>query len=433
MIISLILPNHAFALDYDIEQSEDSLRESQTERENTENELYSTTSTRDDVLRSIEEIVVEKQETQKRIGETTRLIEEKEIHLRDVTQKLSVIEKEVKEQQEQFGNRLSSMYLNYTLTDKIASLLRSENLSDFVLKLQYFKTIAEKDEEMLEELTIHQEEANNLRKEQESQLESLKDLEESLAEDIARLEADEVELEARAEELAMAMDKYQREIDEFEAAEADIIARIQALEAERSRAYQEPTYEEPTYEETTYEEPSYQEESSTKSSDSSEEVYEETTSNDSYTEETYEESSQESVSRGTGTNYSSGYAWPVPGYNYINSPFGGRWHPVLGSWHDHNGVDIPAPGGTPIVASRGGTVIMAEYYSSFGNTVIIDHGDGMWTLYAHGSSFNTYYGATVNQGDTIMYVGTTGRSTGNHLHFSVLKNGWNFVNPQNYI
>ena len=124
----------------------------------------------------------------------------------------------------------------------------------------------------------------------------------------------------------------------------------------------------------------------------------------------------------------SGYQWPLPSSCLtLTSAFGYRIHPISGQPHSHTGIDVSAAGGTPIYAAKGGQVIMSEYGSgvnwSYGNFVVIDHGDGTTTLYAHMSSRAVSEGQMVTQGQTIGYVGNTGNSKGNHLHLEVRVNG----------
>lgn len=125
------------------------------------------------------------------------------------------------------------------------------------------------------------------------------------------------------------------------------------------------------------------------------------------------------------------FIWPVPrSWSRISSPYG--WRTLNGKREHHNGIDIPASKGTKIYASNGGKVITATWHYSYGNYVIIDHGGGKATLYAHASKLNCKVGDKVKQGDVIAYVGTTGHSTGNHLHFEVRINGAK-QNPLNYV
>lgn len=131
----------------------------------------------------------------------------------------------------------------------------------------------------------------------------------------------------------------------------------------------------------------------------------------------------------------SGYQWPLNGYNTLSSLFGHRIHPVTGKPGNHTGIDIPAPKGTSIYAARGGVVTTSKMGSgsdwSYGNYVVINHGDGTSTLYAHMNSRAVKEGDVVKQGQCIGYVGTTGRSTGYHLHFEVRVNNVR-VDPVDY-
>lgn len=131
--------------------------------------------------------------------------------------------------------------------------------------------------------------------------------------------------------------------------------------------------------------------------------------------------------------YSGTMGYPLPSsYTTVSSGFITRTSPISGKTENHNGLDLPAPRGTSIYAADAGKVVIARHSSSWGNYVTIDHGGGIMTLYAHASSLNVTVGQTVKKGDTIAYVGSTGWSTGNHLHFTVYKNGV-AVNPAPYI
>ena len=123
-------------------------------------------------------------------------------------------------------------------------------------------------------------------------------------------------------------------------------------------------------------------------------------------------------------------ARPVPGT--ISSGFGPRIHPIHGYSLMHNGVDMNAGSGQAIVSAASGTVIYAGVKGGYGNTIIVDHGGGMVTLYAHQSKFAVSTGQSVKRGQTIGYVGSTGVSTGPHLHFEV-RVGGNPVNPAKYL
>lgn len=125
-------------------------------------------------------------------------------------------------------------------------------------------------------------------------------------------------------------------------------------------------------------------------------------------------------------------AWPVPGYTSITSQFGMRTHPITGIYKLHTGVDIGAPTGANFIAVNDGVVIKAEKNGAYGNMVMINHGGGIVTLYAHGSEILVNVGDIVTQGTSVLKVGSTGYSTGPHAHFEVIISG-EYVDPLDYI
>lgn len=134
-----------------------------------------------------------------------------------------------------------------------------------------------------------------------------------------------------------------------------------------------------------------------------------------------------------GVTGSGSLMWPVPSGMVVTSRFGNRLHPITGEWRYHSGMDIDGYGhdGGAIVACDSGVVVTATYNSGYGNYIIIDHGNGMQTLYAHMSGFAVSYGDTVYQGQTIGYLGSTGWATGTHCHLEIFVNG-SRVDPEGY-
>ena len=128
----------------------------------------------------------------------------------------------------------------------------------------------------------------------------------------------------------------------------------------------------------------------------------------------------------------TGFIWPCPDYNRISSYFGPRPQPVPGASTNHKGIDLTAPYGTAILASAAGTVTTSTHSNSAGNYIVIAHGNGMSTVYMHCSSLLVSVGDSVEQGEVIAKVGSTGFSSGNHLHFGIIKNGI-YVDPLEYI
>ena len=139
-----------------------------------------------------------------------------------------------------------------------------------------------------------------------------------------------------------------------------------------------------------------------------------------------------SSSSSSGSKATGSLSWPLPASDYVTSGFGHRESPTAGASSNHQGIDIGASTGSSITAADGGTVITASYSSSAGNYVVISHGNGLSTVYMHCSKLLVSEGDTVSKGQTSARVGSTGYSTGPHLHFGVRKNG-SYVDPTDYV
>ena len=126
------------------------------------------------------------------------------------------------------------------------------------------------------------------------------------------------------------------------------------------------------------------------------------------------------------------FMWPATQGSRISSYFGPRTSPTAGASSNHKGIDIPCPTGSDVVASAAGTVVISQYSSSAGYYIMIDHGNGISTVYMHNSQLVVGVGQTVEQGQVIAKAGSTGYSTGSHCHFGVMVNG-TYVNPLDYL
>ena len=126
------------------------------------------------------------------------------------------------------------------------------------------------------------------------------------------------------------------------------------------------------------------------------------------------------------------FIWPCPSSSRVTSAFGGRESPTEGASSNHQGMDIGAPTGSNIIAAADGTVTISTYSYSAGNYIMLNHGGGVSTVYMHCSQLLVSAGDTVKQGQVIAKVGSTGYSTGPHLHFGVRLNG-SYVNPAKYV
>lgn len=272
-------------------------------------------------------------------------------------------------------------------------LFQSNSFADFLDRLNMINEIAAADQRRLEEMGKVAEEIQIAKEELEVELAALEEVKKEL-------EISEKELEAKREEAAALLEELLATGEEYQ-------ALLDAADEEAAKLDQEISDKEDAYEDAKYQEwlstsvpPTYK-----------------------------------PISGGTAGTQSNvgGKTWLIPcSYTRFSSPFGERIHPVYGYPKFHYGVDLAAPSGTPIVATRSGVVTVATFSSSAGYYVTVDHQDGYSSKYLHMTHYIVSPGMSVTAGQVIGYVGSTGVSTGAHLHFSILYNG-EHVNPANYI
>lgn len=382
-----------------------------------------------DVQKQMEELKEQSADTKEYLDQLDIQLAKLSNQLVQLEQKLSTKEEELTrtqseleeakvkkdKQYDDMKKRIKFMYENGN-TAYLELILEADNFTDMLNKADYVKAISEYDRNMLtqfqstvqdisdKEVKVQQEcdAIEAMKADAESQKESVEALTSTKQQEMA----DYKKKIAESEDLA---EQYMAEIDEQEQLIAD-------LEAEAARKKKEA--EEAARRKKEAEEAAAREKANAAAAPSPNK-----SSNPGAGP------TQKPVS---GSVSSSGWVWPCPGHTVINSDYGYRTHPTLGTWKLHNGIDVKADTGTPIVAAKSGTVIAAAYSSSMGNYVIIDHGSGITTVYMHCSALAVSSGKSVSAGETIAYVGSTGRSTGPHLHFSVRVNS-EYVNPWNYV
>ncbi len=295
--------------------------------------------------------------------------------LQQIDTTIAEAEAEYNEKVALLKERAIAMYQlsNYSETQMF---VKSGSMLDFLNRKSYYNAMLERDQQLIEEAAALKE---NLKTKKKIQTEQHTTYEELLAEKeaaISKLKADEEYLDVLSSGTKAMIDK----LEELEA----------EMEAESERIAE-----------------MIRQNGGTVSSDSS--------SDSQY------------------SSYTGGkLLWPAPASKYISSYFGMRLHPIYGYYRMHNGIDIAAAGGTNILAAEEGKVIESTYNSGYGNYIVVDHGNGYSTLYAHASKRIAKVGDYVSRGQVIALVGTTGNSTGNHLHFEVRIDG-NPVNPLTYL
>ncbi len=365
----------------------------------------------------------------KQLSEQTQLVKDKEAAVEQIKQdivnteeNLKEAEKIEREQYELMKVRIKYMYENGD-TDYLSILLEASSISDFLNRIEYVVELSSYDNRVLEQYQQTMNEIAELKVKLEDektalegQLAELQDGQDSL-EYLIDAKQEELEgIEEEAENQQTLIDEYEADIQE----QNDTVAMLEQQAKESKKKYQEEQ------ERKKKEEEEKKKNETTTSGDAKDKS---TSDNSSDSDKSSDNDSSSSVT----VTYDGGtFAWPCPAYTRISSPYGMRMHPTLGVQKFHNGVDLAAPAGSNILAAYGGTVVGAGYNSSMGNYVMIDHGSELYTIYMHASALYVKSGQKVSKGDVIAAVGTTGRSTGNHLHFGVRLNG-SYVDPMNYI
>jgi murein DD-endopeptidase MepM/ murein hydrolase activator NlpD len=284
-------------------------------------------------------------------------------------------EAEIEKQYDDMALRIQYMYENGK-SDSLAMLFESKNMAEFLNKAEYISALTQYDREMLVKLQETKVEYDKEKKELEA---SQKELNETLLEVEAEKVAQEKLLASKREELTVydyeisGTSSQIKELEEEIKAQEALIKELEELERKRKEENVKLVYD------------------------------------------------------------GGKMSWPLPGYSRISSKFGYRTHPVTGQKQSfHSGIDIPAPTGTKIIAAYDGQVAWAYRHSTAGNWIGIDHGNGIFTIYMHMSAFIAREGQYVKKGDVIGLVGSTGRSTGPHLHFGIRVNG-EYIQPLNYV
>ncbi len=329
-------------------------------------------------------------------------IEQLEIKIEGLEEDIAAKQVEIDETFEQFKTRMVALY-QAGETSSLAMLLSSSSFADFVTNIRLMQAVSASDEQLVNKLRGQKEEQEAIKTEAED---TKSEVEDALAEVQAyeesvilqreeqktaqsNLEVAYSKSKSAQEDLEALQAQYEDDLAAAKAQDEAVESEIQAFYAEQARKAAE-----------------------------AEKARQEAAAQNGET--------AASIPQVDAGNLS--FRWPLPGYSTITSGYGSRW----GSFH--TGIDISGGGvyGASIVAAEAGTVILASTHYSYGNYVIVDHGGGYTTLYAHMSSIGCSVGDYVSKGQTIGYVGSTGNSTGPHLHFEVRINGAH-QNPSSYV
>ena len=352
----------------------DELTDLQSKQETLQNQIQDATGNLEDVQSDINENLQQVQNLDERINESTTKIEELNTKITELKTSISEIEGKLTEAQENYENQKKILEARLIAmyeageTQYLDVFLQSRNMSEFLSNYFLITEIASYDMDLLEEMENKKRVIDTAMEKLQKNKEELDTALQTQLKTSKILENTKTLRENYVAKLSEEEKKIQAQIDDY-------TTQVNALNTEILQL----------------------------------------------------------ALQGIDTQYIGGVlAWPVPGYTRISSNYGMRYHPILHVNKLHTGVDIAAPMGANFVAANDGIVTKAGYNGAYGNMVIIDHGGGISTLYAHGSEILVQVGQTVKRNDPILKVGSTGYSTGPHAHFEVRINGV-VTNPIEYI
>lgn len=412
----------------------ESLEDARQEKQELENALQEAEKLIDELKGSKENIQDKVTELDARLtqisSDITNLeaqLEEKNAQIEDTKELLKQAKEAEKSQYESMKLRIRYMYENRR-TSYVQQLMSAESLGDFLNAVEYIRQISQYDRDMLEKYQETQNTVVNAKAALESDKTELEQMQAKVEEERqavqALLSAKETELASVNETIDEAdslADAFAAEIE----AQNEIIAQIQQAEAEKKAAAQKAAEEKAAAEAARR----AQEEAAAQQENGTEQPSEQDASGDA-AQQAEDQETDGTVPEDT---YNGGaFAWPCPSSTRVTSDYGNRISPTAGASSNHKGIDIGAAYGADIVAAADGTVIFSGYSNSGGNYVMIDHGGSLYTVYMHASSLCVSKGESVKKGQVIARVGSTGISTGNHLHFGVSLNG-SYVSPWNYL
>lgn len=389
-----------------LKQVDQSLQEKQKELSAVENQLNQTQS----------ELSAKKQElavTENNLANTRKNLDKLQTELNQAIKK-------AEEQEQLNADRMRAMYMNSN-SSYLELLFESKGLNDLMDRVDMITKMFSYDQGVFDELTQYRDEVKKKKEACEDQKANIEQCKRGIESQKAALEQKEREIQntkaqiaKQKQDIEATQNEKQRLITQLDAEKAKISEDLDAMEAESKNLEKE---------------------------------IRRLVLARQQQQQQQRQASRGSVNRGSqnapsdfyggSKNSKRMFSWPLPGHYRVTSEYGPRTHPTTGEKEKlHKGMDIAASIGTPAKAAADGTVILIQHDNGrkkgYGNMVTVDHGGGITTTYAHGSAIKVSVGQKVKAGDTVILVGSTGGSTGPHLHFEVRVNGTP-VNPMGYL
>ena len=308
-------------------------------------------------------------EVEEDINSLARQLENAEYQVALASYDLAEKEAELNQRLEVFKQRVKEVYINGQVS-YLEVAFQATSVSDFLSRFDMLEELVEQDVELLNEIEAQINEVEEKKAALEKQRNRIKEIKDASENQKRLLAKKQQEKKQWIEKVEQDKKEVEKYLDELERLSAQIAAQIKKIQQERAK--------------------------------------------------------------NSKNQFNGVFSWPTPGYTSITSEYGYRIHPILKTKRMHTGIDIGAPAGTSIKAVADGTVIFAGWLGAYGNATVIDHGGGISSMYAHQSSILVKENQDVKKGDVIGKVGSTGWSTGPHLHFEVRKDG-DPINPWNYL
>lgn len=370
------------AVNYDqkIKETEQEKKELEKKTDQLQKDIEEIEASRKDTMKYIEKLDKKTGELEAELEVLKGQIKEAKAGLTKLQEELSQVEAEREKQYTTMKKRIKYMYENGN-QDYFEILFGATGMADLLNRSEYVEKIADYDKTMFERYSEIEKEVQEKSRQRQEKLQELENLQTQTKEEKETVKQLRANKKKKLRQFDRKIEQSQDKIDEY---------TRQAVEAEN-------------------------------------EV------------ERLLQKKQDEIDRemaagsGDSGDHSKGLSWPLRGGGgRISSGFGPRSSPTAGASLNHKGIDLAIASGTPILAAGSGSVVTATYSSSAGNYIMISHGDRLYTVYMHCSRLAVKVGDQVSKGQVIAYVGSTGISTGAHLHFGISKNG-TYVNPLNYV
>lgn len=389
----------------DVSTAKDKKSTLEQEKKKTEEAIKSLQSKKGDTESYVKELDSKMNDLQSQVTKLEDNISAKQKSIEETSAKLDEAQKTEEKQYLSMKKRIKYMYEKGD-SSYLNLLMESKSLSELLNRAEYVSKISAYDRKMLDQYVATKETIAESKKKLETEKAELQDM--------------KSQTEAKQDSVQMLLDEKNKELQNVNAQISEKSAQVKAYEDDINA-------QEAKIAQMEAEIKKKEEEEAAKAKAAAEAAAKKAAAEKA--------NNSNNSSTKTGTSSSSGSSslrWPCPSSSRITSGYGSRTSPTAGASSNHKGIDISASTGSSIVAAASGTVSIATYSYSAGNYVVINHGNGLSTVYMHCSQLLVSAGDTVKSGQTIAKVGSTGYSTGSHLHFAVRKNG-SYVNPSSYV